>query len=164
MNRLFFICPECFLENTIRENFDGHHYFLTSLGTVIRKPSYDYATVISKMCEREKIEEICVIQDSQCTFIKDSVSSKYACDCSETSFIHNLFQDNLHQFSSKMDIHTVRETLASINVEHQLSTLEETTVLKEMISSGKIALKGFVLNQHSGQLKKTGERQIEISA
>jgi carbonic anhydrase len=164
MNRLFIICPECYLENTIRENFDGNHYFITSLGAVIQKPSYDYATIISRMCERENIEEICIIQDSQCTFIKDSIKSSHSYDCTETRIIHDLFQDNLHRFSSKMSIQTVRETLATINIEHQMCLLEETPVVGEMIRSGKITLRGYVLDHETRELKEAGEKQIEMSA
>ncbi|MFA0964089.1 hypothetical protein AB9P05_19935 [Roseivirga sp. BDSF3-8] len=164
MNRLFFICPECFIENTIRENFDGEHFFLTSLGLVVDKPSPDYANVLNKMCERENIEEICLIQDSQCTFIKESIRAKHAYKCSENIFLHELFQDNLHRFSSKMDIHTIRETLAMVNIEHQMGVLADAPVLADKIRSGEISLKGFVLNSHTNELKEISEEQVALKA
>lgn len=164
MNRLFFICPECFIEQAIRDSFDGNTFMLTSLGAIVDSPSLDYATAIADLVEKENITEICVVNDAGCTFIKEGIRRRDHYSAPAAEYLANLFEEHIEDIPYNGSIEDIQKSLAAINVERQLDNLRAAPVLGDKIAAGNISLKAYVYDKVTGEFAGTEKQPQRLRA
>lgn len=74
--KLYLICSDCHIENALRNEFSQDAYFLTALGVVFDFSEFDYAEGLDHFINREMISEIIIVNDTNCTFIKNTISKE----------------------------------------------------------------------------------------
>lgn len=77
MCRLYLICPECFSEQEIRNEFGEDSYFLTSLGAIFDQDSDTYTPNIQYLLSELTINEVYIFQSVDCNFINQNFDSGY---------------------------------------------------------------------------------------
>jgi len=153
MNKLFLICPDCYIEQPIRNEFGDNCFFLTALGTVFDLTSFEYLEEINQFIVRENIQQIYLVNDSSCTFIKNAVEGDVKFDTkaekvlldikSSSSEIKNLSTDE--QKCSK---------IAELNLKRLAYELTESAFIGQKIDDNAIELKGVLYDRASKQFSE----------
>ena len=75
-NKLFLVCPDCYLEHSISLYYPGNAYFLTSLGAVFDFSDPAYAKTVRDFMQEEEIEQLYFVNACSCRFIQTALSQK----------------------------------------------------------------------------------------
>jgi len=146
--RLFFVCPDCFLEGKIRRHFDGESYFLTALGGVFQPASFEYAEKVNELLSRNEIREICIVNDNHCTFTQNVVNGKKSsCSVRAEEVLQQVYRGNPRTFSQAQDKKEEQTRLAQLNIIRQALQLRDTAYIGERIETEGVQLKGFVYDR-----------------
>lgn len=75
MCKLFLICPECFSEQELINEFGEESYFLTSLGAIFDQDNDTHTANIQHLVSTLPIEEVCIFQSTDCNFINQNFNA-----------------------------------------------------------------------------------------
>jgi hypothetical protein len=152
MNKLFLICPDCYIEQPIRNKFGDNCFFLTALGTVFDLTSFEYLKEINQFVVRENIEQIYLVNDTSCTFIKNAVEGEVKFDTKAEKPLLDIKSSS----SELMNLSSNEQKcskIAELNLKRLRYELTESAFLGQKIEDGEIDLKGLLFDRSSKQLK-----------
>jgi carbonic anhydrase len=150
ISRLFLICPECSIEQKIRNVYGDNSFFLTALGTVFHIDSFEYAEEVNMFLSGEDVKELIIVNDVKCTFIENTLGSKNHQTKAEQRLaeLYLKHYDSFDAIESKADkaIH-----LAKLNIYRQAYELTQTAFLNSKIEHGNIEIKGLIFNRETNE-------------
>ncbi|RYM35572.1 hypothetical protein ERX46_00870 [Brumimicrobium glaciale] len=148
-NKLFLICPDCYLENRITKNFSGRLYFSTALGAVFTPIKFNYAESLNGIINREDIRELYVVNDVACRFINTIIEDGEGFNTKEEKILKKLYLDNsdaiIHQIERK---HKSTE-LAKLNIQQQINELKKAEFIGSKFESGFLTIKGLLYDRNT---------------
>jgi carbonic anhydrase len=160
LSRLFLVCPDCFIEQKIRNKYGNNSFFLTALGTVFYIDSFEYAEEVNTFLSCKDIKELIIVNDTRCTFIKNTLGVKN----NQTKVEQRLAElylknyDSFETIESKVD---QRTHLEKLNIYRQVHELRQTAFLSSKIKNGDIEVKGLIYNRDMDEFT---EITIDFSA
>jgi len=151
MDKLFLICPDCHIEDAIREEY-GECFFLTALGTVFNIDTFEYAEEINRLIADEEIGQIYIVNDFSCTFIQNIINGDPAYNTEAEQVLMSILTDNKEEFN---ELNTTNEnkalSLAKLNINRQFNELLDLAFIGDKIQDNQIKIKGLIYNRHHGQ-------------
>lgn len=96
--KLYLVCPECYIEKAIRNEFGPDVYFLTALGTVFDLLNVNYTDALAHFITREMIAEITIVNDPACTFITNVIAQEEPHTSAEHT-LKKLYANNSEKFA-----------------------------------------------------------------
>lgn len=150
--RLFLVCPDCFIEQTIRKHYPDA-YFLTALGSVFHIDSFEYAEEINSFLSAEDVLNIYVVNDVQCTFIQNTLTTKNHQTKAEQK-LAQLYLENYDAFEILKSDKDKARKLALLNIERQVEDLSETAFIGTKISDGRLTVKGLLYDRTKEQFQE----------
>ncbi|RLD74687.1 MAG: hypothetical protein DRJ07_19450 [Bacteroidetes bacterium] len=154
---LFLICPECYIENAIRDKY-GDSYFLTALGTVFNIDEFEYAEEVNQFITNESIGTIYIVNDSSCTFIKNTIEGVNNSNTQAERVLKSIINNNKKQFDGLSDKKQLMK-LARLNTYRQAYELLNVAFIGNKIKDNHIKLKGLIYDRASSHFS---EFDIEI--
>lgn len=152
-NRLFLVCPDCFIEQTIRKHYGPDSFFLTALGSVFHINSFEYAEEINSFLSGEDVMDIYVVNDVQCTFIRNTMTIQNHQTKAEQK-LAQLYLDNLDDFEDFTSDEDKAKHLALLNIKRQAKDLSETAFLGSKIQDGSLRVKGLLYDRSKEEFKE----------
>ncbi len=147
MNRLFITCPFSHLETTLRQKYGNDILVLSAIGGVLPYREYDFIMSIKDVIEKEKINNICFVNDISCRFINNILTKQKLCGFPVERGLEELYIDNyFREFKGKSLWHQ-QKRLAELNVSLQIKELLESTILGKTINNHNIIVNGLVTSQ-----------------
>jgi carbonic anhydrase len=146
-NKLFLVCPDCHVENTIKRNFEGNLYFATALGAVFTPIKFGYAESLNGLINREEILEIYVVNDIYCRFINNVLDNEKGFNTKEENALRKLFIGNIEEIMQHDDRQLKSIELAKINILQQVNELRRTEFIGQKYESGYIQIKGLLFDR-----------------
>mgnify|MGYP001058385952 CR=1 FL=1 len=154
--KLFLICPECHIEQEIRDKFDGDIYFLTALGAVFCPLESDEAGEICDLISREEISEVGIVCATSCSFIQSIINDhEFRNTAAEVSLLQ-LYQSHPVEFALSATKAERAEDLSRLNIANQIKLLHEDRQIGPKISSNQVSLKGYVYNPERSSFHEAG--------
>ena len=144
--KLFLVCPDCHIENTLRTEFGDDSYFLTALGSVFDFSNPDSAEAINQFIRREQISEIVIVNDTHCTFINNSVREKDNVDTKAELELRRLQKNNLEKFDC-LNEDEKKKVLAKLNIHRQAYELVDIRLMGDETINESVTLTGLVYNR-----------------
>ncbi len=151
--RLFLVCPDCFIEQTIRKHYGPDSFFLTALGSVFHIDSFEYAEEINSFLSGEGVLDIFVVNDIKCTFIQNTMTSKNHQTKAEQK-LAQLYLENYDEFEELDTDEDKAQKLALLNIERQVNELSETAFIGDKISDGRLTVKGLLYDRTQEMFKE----------
>jgi hypothetical protein len=152
MNNLFLICPDCHIENAIREEYSEVGFFLTALGSVFNEDTFEYAEQINQLIAGEEIGQIYIVNDFYCTFIQNIINGDPTHNTNAEEVLMSILADNQEEFNES---DTTKENkaliLAKLNIYRQSKELLDLAFIGDKIRDKQIEIKGLIYNRHNGQ-------------
>ena len=153
MNKLFLICPDCYIEQPIRNEYGNNCFFLTALGTVFDLISFEYLEEINQFIVREKIKQVYLVNDTSCAFIKNAVEGKVKFDTKAEKTLLSM-KSSSGDFNAISDENQKCCELAELNLNRLTYELTESAFLGQKIEDGEIQLKGLLFDRVSKQFRE----------
>lgn len=143
---LFLICPDCHLESRIRDNFGNNSYFLTALGAVFDLSQFIYAEEINQIILSDKISDIYLVNDTECTFINNVISKEINYRTSAEKILNQLYQKHNSSFSN-LPLFKQQKRLAELSINNQANNFLDVAFIGNKIKNGEINIKGLILDR-----------------
>lgn len=140
MKRLFLVCPDCYMEQKIRAQYGSDSFFLTALGSVFHIDNFKYAEEVNSFLSREDVMHIYIVNDVNCTFIQNTLSSGTNHKTKAEIALEELYSDEVKAMY-----------LAKLNIFRQANDLRSTAFLGSKIESDQIALKGVLYHREKNE-------------
>lgn len=151
--KLYLICPDCHIEQSIRQKFGNDSYFLTALGTVFDMSEFEYAEEVNQFVNNEEISEIVIVNDIQCTFISNTVKKDKNHETKAEKVLERLLKNNSSDFNS-LGIMEQKRKLAKLNIYRQVHQLLDVTFIGNKINDGIIDISGLIYNREDATFEK----------
>jgi len=148
MSKLFLICPECFLENAIRNVYGKNNSFLTALGTVFDSNDFEFAEEVNGLITNEGIHQIYILNDFNCTFIKNIINGGQNLNTKAEEVLRSLFDKHEIEFNDVDDLtENTKVKLAKLNIHQQAKELLELAFIGNKIRDNEIELIGVIYDR-----------------
>lgn len=141
---LFLICPECHIEQTINQHFQGESYFLTSLGTVFNINEDNYIKSIIEFIEYQDIKNIVIVNDCSCRFINSVVGNEKGFETRAEEILRVLHLKGIIEILPEKHLHKRAQKLAELNIQHQVRSIKEISFFFNKIKNKEIEIKGMI--------------------
>lgn len=151
--KLYLICPDCHIEQAIRQKFGSDAYFLTALGSVFDISEFEYAEEVNQFINNETISEIIIVNDIQCTFICNTVERDKNHETRAERKLEQLMADNDSKFNS-ISLEEQKQLLAKLNIYRQAHDLFNVAFIGNKIADGMIRLSGLIYNRDDSTFEK----------
>ncbi|WP_146194167.1 carbonic anhydrase [Brumimicrobium oceani] len=146
-NKLFLICPDCFLENRIQHNFPGQSYFATALGAVFAPIKFGYAESINGIINRENIKEVYVVNDTSCRFINAIIQGEEGFNTKEEKILNDVFYENSVAILKHENIKDRAMELLQLNLTKQVKELRKTDLIGSKFQAGVLTIEGLIYDR-----------------
>ncbi len=143
--KLYLICPDCHIEQSIRQKFGNDSYFLTALGTVFNMSEFEYAEEVNQFINNETISEIIIVNDIQCTFICNTINKDKNHDTRAERELEKLMTNNNSKFDSIGKVEQ-NKLLAKLNIYRQFYELLDVPFIGNKINDEIIKVSGLIYN------------------
>ena len=153
-NKLFLICPDSQIEPFIKEQYGQGVLFLTALGAVFNFQEINYVEAIRDLLQRESIEEIYIINDTSCRFIKSILEQEKGFGTKAEQVILDLLIDNYSNIMAGASLTEKKKKLAGFNIQRQALEIVSNELLLPCMAQSQISLKGLITTKAKGQLKE----------
>jgi carbonic anhydrase len=153
-NKLFLICPDCYVENRIRNNFSGQLYFATALGAVFTPIKFNYAESLNGLINREEVREIYIVNDISCRFINSIITNSEGFNTKEENILRKIYLDNADQIAKHEEQKLKSIELAKLNINQQIEELKKTEFIGAKYDAGHIKIKGLLYDRHTLEFKE----------
>lgn len=147
-NKLYLICPECHIEQAIREEFGNDIYFLTALGSIFEISEFEYAEDVNQLINSSTISEIVIVNDIHCTFITNIVYNRQNHGTDADKVLFDLKINNKENFEV-LDVFNQQKYLANLNIYRQAYELMDVAFIGSKIEEGTIQLSGLIFNRET---------------
>jgi carbonic anhydrase len=132
-NKLFFSCPDCYIEHKIRSKFGGNIFFLTALGAVFNSTDSIVIESIHLLIEQEKITEIYIVNDTSCRFVESVIKVEKGYNTSSEMKYRKLLSCNLEVFNHLVETKVPCTELAKLNLISKKNRFMERAQSKEIL-------------------------------
>lgn len=151
--KLYLICPDCHIEQAIRQKHGSDSYFLTALGSVFDISEFEYAEEVNQFINNETISEIVIVNDVNCTFISNTIVKDKNHETKAEKVLQQLMLNNRSSFiqSEQAD---QKKLLARLNIYRQAYELLEVAFIGNKITDGIIDLSGLIYNRENSEFEK----------
>jgi carbonic anhydrase len=139
-NKLFLICPDCYIENRIRSKFQGNLFFITALGSVLNSIDSNFIKSVKELLVQEDITEICIVNDTSCRFLESVIKGKKGYSTSAEKELKWLLSNYLYRLNHLDNIKETSTELAKHNLIHQKKRFMKTSIFKTHLESNPIKL------------------------
>lgn len=156
------LCPASQLESFIKEHCGGEVFFLTALGVVFDFRQLAYVEALVDFIERESIDEICVVHDVACPFIKSVLAKEKGYGTYAEGVLLDLLIDHFSDIMQNTITGEQKVKLARCNVERQVSEVFANELLRQVVREYNISLKGLLSAKAEGWLKPITLKLKEI--
>jgi len=144
--KLYLICPDCHIEQSIRQKFGNNSYFLTALGTVFNITEFEYAEEVNQFINSETISEIIIVNDIQCTFICNTINKDKNHNTRAERELEKLMINNNSKFDSIEKVEQ-NKLLAKLNIYRQYYELLDVAFIGNKINDEIINVSGLIYNR-----------------
>lgn len=151
--KLFLICPDSQVEQFIRQEYGREVIFLTALGAVFNFGEINYVEAISDLLQTETIEEIIIVNELSCRFMKSILDKEKGFGTRAEQVMLDLYIDNYSHIMAGHSLHDKKQRFAELNIRRQASEMLSNELLLSQISSAQISLKGLITAKAKGQLE-----------
>ncbi|MCA0232877.1 MAG: hypothetical protein LCH91_20590 [Bacteroidetes bacterium] len=134
-NQLFLVCPFCQMEGFIRRHF-GDVFFLTSPASVFDFEDDAYLKEVKKTIHRENIQDIYLVGDISCRFVKNALISR------ELGYLW--CEEFIRDLRSETDIPI---SLTEKLLRKQLYELSAERIFGSELEKGKLRLHGLMTSK-----------------
>ena len=140
------MCPDCHIEVALNNQFCHDNTSFTALGSIFDFSDLGLARELDSFIDREKISHIIIVNDPDCTFIKNTITNP---DKGKTVADVELkrLQTNNHEKFALLDTSSQQELLAKLNIYRQAFELLEVPSIGDKISHGQIAVSGLLYDR-----------------
>lgn len=153
-NKLFLICPNSHLEAFIKEQYGQRVFFLTALGAVFNFKEIKYVEALEDFLKREAIEEIFLVNDTSCPFIKSIIEQEKGFETKAEEVMLDLLIDNYATIMGGSSLTEKKKKLAKLNIQQQALDILSHEMLLPTITRSQIKLKGLITTKEKGQLEE----------
>lgn len=143
MKKLFIICPECYIEQCIRQSFE-ECFFVTALGSVCSILDERFWHEVDDFIDREGIKEAYIVGDFYCGFIDSTLKLKPETNTDAEKRLSKIML-SLNDEAS-MDNKKIALCKANI-IESAQSWLKQSQLMTERVSKGGVGLKGLLFDR-----------------
>lgn len=151
--KLYLICPDCDIEQAIRNKFSNDAYFLTALGSVFDISKFEYAEAVNQFINNEIISEIVIVNDIHCTFIKNTIYKEVNHHTIAEKELEKLQKNNLERLAL-LDTNKQQECLAKLNIYRQAYELLDVAFIGDKIRDGIINISGLIYNRENWKFER----------
>jgi carbonic anhydrase len=151
--KVYLICPDCHIEQALRNEFGQDAYFLTALGSVFDFSEFDYAEALNHFINREMISEIIIVNDTNCTFIKNTICKENNCNTKAEQELKKLQKNNAEKFAP-LDTNKQKELLTKLNIYRQAYELLDVAAIGGKVDDGLISVSGLIYNRDNSRFER----------
>lgn len=151
--KLYLICPDCHLEYALRDTFSQDAYFLTALGAVFDFSKVDYVEVLNQFINREMISEIIIVNDINCTFIKNVIFRENNYNTRAEHELEKLKKNNAEKFFL-LDTNKQKQLLAKLNIYRQAYELSDIDFMYGKINHKIISISGLIHDRDNASFER----------
>jgi carbonic anhydrase len=149
--KLILVCPDCRLENVIKNKFEGQVYFMTAFGAFLEPNEDSFRETLINIIEEKKIDQIILISDSMCS----AFEKYFNMNGTLLDFEGNHLMSTKSKFQSLLklerDVKEKKKILTELVLVDQAEKLYRSEYLNGMIKSGKLAINAYSFNQANDQ-------------
>lgn len=153
-NKLFLICPASRTESFIKEQYGQRVFFLTALGAVFNFQEINYVEALEHFLKREAIEEIFIVNDTSCPFMKSILEQEKGFETKAEQIMLDLLIENYSTIMAGTSLNDKKKNLAKLNIQRQALDILSNELLLSTISQSQIRLKGLITTKEKGQLEE----------
>ncbi len=146
--KLYLICPDCHIEQAIRQKYGSDSYFLTALGSVFDISEFAYAEEVKQFINNQTISEIVIVNDVHCTFICNTIEKDKNYETNAERVLQQLMLNNSSSFNQS-ERSDQKRLLAKLNIYRQAYTLLDFAFIENKITDGIIDLSGLIYNREN---------------
>ena len=150
--KLFLICPDCHLEQTLRNEFGQEIYILTALGSVFDFSEFDYVETLHHFLNRERIAEIVLVNDVDCAFIRNAIYQENRYHTKAEQELSRLKKNNVEKFAS-LETNEQKKLLAKLNIYRQAYELLNAVFIGSEIDNRSIRTSGLICNRDKSKFE-----------
>lgn len=145
-NKLFLICPFSCLENKLQSKYGEDIYFLTSLGAVFQFNENEYLLELKQFLIREKINEICIVNDTSSRFINGIIKKNNLYGIKSEKIIEELYLAHYQSDFHNQPLIAQQKKLAELNIKNQANSLIQSNILGNFIVECNIVINGLIIS------------------
>ncbi len=154
MNRLFLICPDCYLEVPLRKIFGENSFFLTALGIAFDLDNFETLEEVNQFIMAENINEIVLVNDHQCTFVKSAIKNEIRFNTKAEKILIEIA--NSDEDIKSIENETLKcKQISKVNLKRLAYELTESAFIGNKINDGEIVLKGIIFNRADNSIQET---------
>jgi len=151
--KLYLICPDCHIEQAIRQSFGDDAFFLTALGSIFDISEFEYAENVNQFVNNETISEIIIVNDIHCTFIRNTVHKNKNHNTKAEQVLEKLMKNNNPEFKS-LELNQQKKLLGKLNIYRQAYDLLDVSFIGNKIRDGIITVSGLIYNREDSTFEK----------
>lgn len=151
--KLYLTCPECYIENTLINEFGQDAYFLTALGTVFDLSEDNYTGTLNHFLTSDVVSEITIVNDKNCVFIKNTVCKEQNYTTTAERTLRKLYENNSERFSA-LDTHKQKTLLAELNIYRQAYELSDLDFIYTKMNQKVLHLNGLICDQRNATFER----------
>lgn len=145
-NSLFIICPFCQLENYLRTNFGDDIYFMTSTAGVLFFWA-DELPSIKEFIEREKIQNIYLVNDLGCNFIEEAIIGKKEFGMNAEQQLRKLLQNIQPKITNEVSLHETKRIVAKLNLHQQKKYLASLNIVNHEVENLEVKIHTIIIDK-----------------
>lgn len=154
--QLFFVCPECFLEQAIRAEFSGPHYFLTALGCDFSGFDFEDQEAVNGLIEAHGIRDLHVVCAADCRFVQGVIGSQPWLDTDAEMAISEVMAEAIDTFARFTHAAQACDALARRHSARQAEQLADWPYLGAKIEDGSLRVRTHVYEAATQRFRQVG--------
>ncbi|MCK0159075.1 carbonic anhydrase [Allomuricauda sp. F6463D] len=147
MHNLFLICPDCYIEQSIRAKYGNNSFFLTALGSVFGIETFEYVEEVSQFISNEEVSSIFLVNDYKCSFIQNALFHKNDFNTKSEQVLKLLLKSNREDITSMKSVDDKAIRLAKLNIYRQAFEIMEVAFIGNRVQDGLIKVIGLVYDR-----------------
>lgn len=151
---LFLICPDCQLEQQIRDTFGDNCYFLTALGAVFEAYDFAFAEELNQFIIAQQIRHIFIVNDTACTFVQNAICREHNYHTRAEAILKLLLRKNCALREMEGTVGEKAEELVRLNIARQSADLLDAAFIGNKIQAHDLELHGLVFDRGSRQFSE----------
>ena len=154
MSKLFLICPDCHIEQAVRNHYENDCFFLTALGTVFEIESFEHAEDVNILIHTEQVSAIYILNDICCSFISNVLNNKTAYPTKAEITLKSIYRSQQHLIEAVDDFTHKAKLLARENIHRQALELLDAAFIGNKIRDGSIQVFGLIYTRETGEFEE----------
>lgn len=160
--KLFLLCPASQVEHFLIKKYKDA-YFLTALAAVFRLKEYDGLEKFLSFIRKEGVQEVIVVNDTSCPFIKSVISRQKGFGTYAEQVLVDLLIDHYHSVMRGTSEEEQCYRLAELNVQRQMEELLEVDAFLQQVVLQKIRVRGLVTSKADNRLTAVSANELAFA-